>query len=266
MNLDWLPKALVPVVIVLVLRLFRRAAPAPNPVEAWEHEGTRQIPEPFPTGIIGGFMWLVGLLLVLSFFLLRWANHQWAAMDGPADLRLYKTAIIWCFLPGFAALAVPWPFTVWLLRALGRTEEAFRVTTDSNQRGGMDSYRVMKWLSIGVAGPIAIFTVLAIPMHMTISGSEMLIGHYAQITPERFQLSQARRAILVDGVRYRDGSFHPAKDLLIDFADGRRFHANAEGDGGTSVPPEVVNLLLAKTGLSPEHAQTEEDIPRANSR
>ena len=107
MNLDWLPKALVPVVIVLVLRLFRRAAPAPNPVEAWEHEGTRQIPEPFPTGIIGGFMWLVGLLLVLSFFLLRWANHQWAAMDGPADLRLYKTAIIWCFLPGFAALAVP---------------------------------------------------------------------------------------------------------------------------------------------------------------
>jgi hypothetical protein len=182
-------------------------------------------------------------------------------MDGPAELRLYKTAILWCFLPGFAALAVPWPFTVWMLRKLGRTDEADSVTERSNRKGGMDSMRVMKWLSIGLVGPIGVLTVLAIPMHVTISGSEILLGHYARLFPERFQLSAAKRATLVEGVLYRDKSFHPQQDLLIDFADGRRFYANVEGDGGTSVPPEVVQLLLAKTKLSLEHAKTEEDIP-----
>lgn len=162
MSLNWLPKLLVPLGIALIMLLFRKLAPPPAPAEStWRYNAEGQVPEPFPTGVIGGFMWLVGVLLALSFFLLRWANHQWAAMDGPADLRLYKVAIIWCFLPGFAALAIPWPFTVWLLRVLGRTDEADSVTAQANQKGGMDSFRVMKWLSIGLVGPIAVFTVLA---------------------------------------------------------------------------------------------------------
>ena len=164
-------------------------------------------------------MFLVGVLLALSFFALRWANHVWAGMDGPAELRVYKTAVIWCFLPGFAALAIPWPFTVWLLRVLGRTDEADRVTAKSNRRGGMDSFRVMKWLSFGMVGPIAALTVLAIPMHMSVSGSEILVGRYARLTPERFPISEATRATLVDGGRYRDGSFHPSRDLILDFAE-----------------------------------------------
>ena len=206
-------------------------------------------------------MFLVGILLALSFFLLRWANHQWAEMDGPAELRLYKTAIIWCFLPGFAALSIPWPFAVWLLRALGRTNEADRVTNDANQKAGVDSFRVMKWLTVFLVGPIAILTFLAIPMHLTVNDSEILVGRYAHLTPERYRLKDATRATLIEGVRYRDGSFHSQRDLLIDFTDGRRFYANVEGDGGTSVPPDVVRFLIAKTGLTLEHAETEQEIP-----
>jgi hypothetical protein len=261
MSTDWWPKLLVPVVIVLTLQLIRKLAPAPKAVETEAGEGRGQTSELLPPGVAGAFMCLVGLLLALSFFLLRWANHQWAAMDGPAELRLYEVPVIWCLLPGFAALSIPWPFTIWLLRKLGRSEDAYLIATDSNRRAGMNSFSIMKWLTIGITGPIAVVTVLAIPMHVSITNTEIIVGHFAQLHAERFQLSQARRATLVEGIRYRDRSFHAQRDLLLDFVDGRRFHANVEGDGGTSVPFEVVHLLLAKTGLPLEHAQTEVDIP-----
>jgi hypothetical protein len=125
----------------------------------------------------------------------------------------------------------------------------------------MDTFRVMKWLGIGLVLPIAFFTMLAIPVHLSIGDSEARLGHYASMHTDRFSFSEARRATLIDGYRLRDGSFRRSKDLVIDFVDGRRLRGNAVGDGGTDVEENVVQLLLAKTGLNPEHAQTVEDIP-----
>src|SRR5579859_6994258 len=102
----------------------------------------------------------------------------------------------------------------------------------ANNKGGMDSFRVMKWLSIGVVGPIAIFTLLAIPIHLSISDSEVRVGHYASFKTERFPLNKAKRLTIVDGYRLKDGSFRPAKDVILDFADGRRLRGNQVGDGG----------------------------------
>jgi len=206
-------------------------------------------------------MWLVALLLALSFLALKWVNHEWAQIDGPAVLHVYATSFIWCFFPGFAALAIPWPLAISLLRRLRRNDEADSISAESNRSGGIDSYRVMKWLCIGLVGPIAGFTILAIPIHMTITDSAVFVGHYAQWRSERFDLSQARRATLVDGVRYRDGTLHLQKDLYLDFADGRRLDANTAGDGGTSVPDAVVKLLLEKTHLRMLRAQIKEEIP-----
>src|SRR5436190_3731909 len=133
----WSARLLVPLAIALFMALFRRFAPPPplnNSIESYFKEG--QVRRPLPKGAIGGLMWLFAFLIASSFFLLKWANHQWAEMDGPAALRLYKTPIVWCFLPGFAALAVPWPFTVWLLQVLGRTDEAYVIRTESAQKIG----------------------------------------------------------------------------------------------------------------------------------
>lgn len=63
------------------------------------------------------------------------------------------------------------------------------------------------------------------------------------------------------GYRLRDSSFHPARDVVIDFADGRRLRANSVGDGGTSVREDLMKLLISKTGLNPEHTATLDDIP-----
>lgn len=260
MKLDWLPKALVPFATFFVLGVFRKLAPAPTRSTNYKE---KQVPDPLPTGILGTFMWGVGICLALSFFLLKAANHLWAEADGMAILRLFPTFAIWCFLPGFAAIAIPWPLTVWLLRRNGRTDEADTIETASDARGGgVNSFKVMKWLCIGVVGPVAFFTVLAIPMHLSIAASEVRVGHYASLKTELFSLSQAKRATLVDGYRLRDGSFEKKQDLYIDFVDARRLDVNAAGDGGAQVSDETVELLLAKTGLSLAHVSTREELPK----
>ena len=126
---------------------------------------------------------------------------------------------------------------------------------------GMNSFRAMKWLSIGVVGPIAFFTLLAIPIHLSISDSEVRVGHYARLESERFQFKEAKRLTIVDGYWLKDGSFRQAKDVIVDFADGRRLRGNQVGDGGTSVRDDVIQLLIAKTGLTPEHVSTANEIP-----
>jgi hypothetical protein len=144
---------------------------------------------------------------------------------------------------------------------VGRWEEADAIEDDSDNKGGGNQFRIMKWLCIGLVGPIALFTLPAIPIHLSMTASEVRVGHYASIRSESFRLKDARRLTIVDGNRLKDGSIQAAKDVLIDFSDGRRLRGNTVGDGGTSVPEGLLQLLIAKTGLTPEHASTEDDVP-----
>ena len=138
MHLNWIPRALEPFLIFLVLGLLRRVAP-PRYRATERRYDEMQTPEPLPTGVAGAAMWIIGIALALSFFLLRDANHLWAKMDGPADFTQYATPFIWMFFPGFAALGVPWPFVVWWLRRAGRWEEADSAEDDSDLKGGGNS-------------------------------------------------------------------------------------------------------------------------------
>lgn len=207
-------------------------------------------------------MWTVGICLGSTFFLFRYINHMWAEMEGQAALRLYPTAWLWCFFPIFAALAIPWPLTVSLLRRMGRTDEADAIMENSDRPQGINSFVVMKWFGIILVIPIFFFTLLALPEHLLIGDTEARLGRYGLWRDEVFSYRQATRATLVEGVLNGDGSFHRQKDLLIDFQDRRRLSANAVGDGGTDADPKVIELLLAKTGLQPDHVKTPDDIPK----
>ena len=253
----WLPRFFVPIAIALAFALFRRMAP-PRARMAEHRYDESQIPEPLPPGVIGGAMWSVGIALAMLFFVLRGANHLWASLEGPSLLTQYAPQVLWCFLPGFAALSIPWPLTVWYLRRAGRWEEADSIQDASGSKGGFDSFRVMKWLSIGVVGPIAVFTLLAVPIHLSITGSEVRVGHYASFRPEVFPLNDATRLTIVDVQKSRGGHNHETKDLIVDFADGRRLRGSQVGDGGTSVQNDVLQLLILETGLTPQHSSTAE--------
>jgi hypothetical protein len=260
MSESLLAKILFWTLFPLVLALFRRMAP-PR-IRAAERPYTdSQKPEPLPTGVAGSAMWAIGILLALSFFAFKSLNAWWASLEGPSILTQYAPSAIWRFFPGFAALAIPWPLTVWYLRRVGRWEEADTIEDDSDAKSRGNSFQIMKWLSIGLVGPIAFFTLLAIPIHLSISESEVRVGHYASFRAERFPLNEAKRLTVVDGYRMRNGSFQPEKDVIIDFTDGRRLRGNQVGDGGTNVRNDVMQLLIAKTGLTPQHTSTVEEIP-----
>ncbi len=245
----------MPITIALSFALFRRMAP-PHARMAGHRYDESQIPEPLSPGIIGGAMWSVGIVLAMFFFVFRGANHLWASFEGPSLLTQYPPQVIWCFFPGFAALSIPWPLTIWYLRRVGRWEEADSVQDAADSKGGFDSFRVMKWLAIGVVAPIAVVTLLAVPIHLSITDSEVRVGHFASLCPEIFPLNDARRLTIVD-VRTLNGSrSHQTRDLIVDFADGRRLRGNQVGDGGTSVQDDVMQLLIAKTGLTPKYSST----------
>jgi hypothetical protein len=253
MHLGWLPKVFFYIIFALILALFRRMAPPRSRMSKHRYDEL-QIPEPLPAGMIGATMWCLGIGLALLFFVLKGANHWWASLEGPSIVTQYATPSIWCFFPFFAAVSIPWPLTVWYLRRVGRWEEADGILDASDSKSGMDSFRIMKWLSVGLVGPIALLTLLAIPMHLSITDSEVRVGYYASFGTERFSLRDARRLTVVDGYRLRNGRISPSKDLIVDFADGRRLRGNQVGDGGTNVRDDIMRLLIEKTGLTPEHA------------
>jgi hypothetical protein len=222
------------------------------------HYDESQVPEPLAPGEIGSAMWSLGIAIAMSFFVLRGANHFWASLERPSLLTQYAPQVLWCFLPGFAALSIPWPLTVWYLRRVGRWEEADSIQDASDSKGGFDSFRVMKWISIGVVGPIAVFTLLAVPIHLSITDSEVRVGHFASFRPETFLLKDARRLTIVDVHKLQGAHSHETKDVIVDLADGRRFRGNQVGDGGTSVRNDVLQLLIDKTGLTPTYSSTTE--------
>jgi hypothetical protein len=116
----------------------------------------------------------------------------------------------------------------------------------------------MKWLSIGVVGPIAVLTLLAVPIHLSITDSEVRVGHYASFRPDIFPLNDARSLTIVDVHELQGDRSHQTKDVIVEFADGRRLRGNQVGDGGTGVRNDVMQLLIDKTGLTPRYSSTTE--------
>jgi hypothetical protein len=125
----------------------------------------------------------------------------------------------------------------------------------------VNSLKIMRWMIIWLVSPIAAATLLALPIHLTVTNTDVWVGRYGLVRSEQFQFAAVRRATLIDGYRLRDGSFHAARDLVMDFADGRRLRGNQVGDGGTAIRPDILNALIAGCRCNPGHATTEAEIP-----
>jgi hypothetical protein len=254
-----LPKFFVPLVIGVVFSLFRRYFPAKPDLTLQRYdrpEGKR-----LPTGVFSAITIAMGIATAVGgYFVLLAVNHLFAKSDGLALAQAFPVPVIWCFLPGFAALAVPWPLTISLLRRSPYHDEAAYVEDEGNRKSGFDCFRVMVGMNIFIVLPIATFTFLALPERLTFTDSEILWTHYASLTPEPFAYADAVRLTTVDGYKLRDGTFKQHKDLLIDFRDGRRLSMNAVGDGSSEPSADELNVIRAKTGLIPNKVQTEENL------
>jgi hypothetical protein len=254
-----LSKLLVPVVIVLVFSLFRRYFPA-KISPALQHydriEGKR-----LPTGTFNAITISLGIAIAVGgFFALLGINRLLAKADGPVLAQSFPTAAIWFFLPGFAALSIPWPLTIALLRRSEYSDEAAYIEDEGNRRSGFDCFRVMVGMNIFIVLPIAIFTLCALPERLTLTDNEIRWTHYASLKPEILAYKDIVRLIQVDGYKLRDGKFKEHKDLLLNFKDGRRLSLNAVGDGSSEPSAQQINVLLTKTRLVPEEIRTLDEL------
>ena len=206
----FLPQFLVVLAVTLAFALFRRFAPR-NPAEEHVADNGRRL----PYGVAGACMWLLGIAIAVGgFFALRTANHLWSHPYQDALFVAYPPQVIWMFLPGFAAVAIPWVFTLWLLRRFGYAGQAAEIVENANQKGGFNCERVMKWLIWIIVVPIGLFTLPAIPMHLAVKSDQALLTHYGHIFPNRFYFSDARRAYWVEGHYVRVGSIAATRQPL----------------------------------------------------
>jgi hypothetical protein len=219
--------------------------------------------------------WVVGVSLIAVAVVFVWTAHHilvslnryLAASDGAeTSLRLWPQTAIWWFFPGFGALALSWEITLLLWSAFGRADTVRSYRLWSDGRAGFDCTRILRWMALGVAAPIGVSTVLALPMHTALRDQDIRVCGYAWAGCTTFPYSRAVGMTLVEGFRDRDGRLHPRAGIVLDFADGRRWSSADMGDFRNSVDPALSTYLVERTGLPLEHAETASDIPKANAR
>jgi hypothetical protein len=221
----------------------------------------------------GKWQWAVGaamfcVAVVFSFAgyeILVLANRYFAEADGPARFQLLPTKVIWGFFPGFGALCLTWEITRFLWSLAADKDQIARYAAWGNEKTGFDGPRVLRWMALGIALPIGLVTLPAVPMHSTLRERDMLVRGYGQISSRHYAYSQATRLMSVEGFRDRDGKFTARADLIVEFADGYRWHSEANRDFETSVNPKLIDFLELKTGLALEQAPTEDDLNRESS-
>jgi hypothetical protein len=259
MDHSWVSRLFIPAVISLAFVAFRKYFPAkPDPtLERYDRVESKRM----PTGAFGAITISMGLVIAFGgYFGLRAINHQFAKPDGAALVQAFPVSAILCFLPAFAALTIPWPLTIALLRRSTYRDDAAYIEAEGSNKSGFDCFRVMVGMNLFITLPIAFFTLLALPERLTLTERNILWTHYASLKPEVFNYPDIVRLTKADGYLLRDGSFKSHKDLFIDFKDGRRLSANAVGDGGSEPSPEEIQVLLDKTGLVPSKVRTREEI------
>jgi hypothetical protein len=251
----------VPAAVIFFLRLMRKYAPANK---ATTH-GELGVPDEDLKGLqwgVGAAIILVGVGLGYGVYrLLLFANQSFANADGPAAFQLLPTKALWIFLPLFGALCVSWDITLYLLYFVEDHNRIQRYLAWSDARAGFNSTRVLRWMTLVLALPVCILTLLAVPMHSSVREDGITVRQYASRASRHYPYSRAQRLAWVDGFRGRDGVMTKRAEILVDFDDGFRWSSVSNRDFESSPDPGLVEFLQAKTGLPVLRAETEDDLP-----
>lgn len=225
--LQRLPQILVPVAVVVVLQLLRRyCRPDPLPKSATRKPPTLDMLDRsfrrVQWGVAVLYLGSAATFALGSWKLLQSGNEWLASLDGPAAYRLYPSQAIWWFFPGFGALTLGWVMMEFLLPfVLGKdTAQVYLYWTSA--RAGLNASKVFRWGALLVAGPIGLFTILALPVHTSFREDSIVFRPYASKV-KSYSYHQIRGLTTTDGIRDRFGKFVPDPCILIDFDDGTRW-------------------------------------------
>jgi len=256
---DVIRRAIVPAAVISVFALLRKYMPA-RTIRA---QGDEPVTDDFTrtNRAVYGAMILIGIALAFLTHKALVATNLWLAeADGPATFRLLPSSFIWWFLPGVAALCLSWEITLFFWSKFGDHQTIARFLDWTHKRAGFDSTRALRWMALLIVMPIGIASVLAIPIHSSLRDNEIVVGRYARLARQYLPYSDARRFLLVDGFRDRNGKFTARSEVLVVFQNGVRWSSAANRDFMTRPDSGLVEFLERKTGLAVEHAESETDL------
>ena len=140
--MEFLARALVPFVVLLVLAFARRYLPASADKPAGYDGSCEDLDSRFSNTqwSVGFAMVVIGVLFVLgTYAALVWLNRYLATADGPAQFLIWPQSAIWWFFPGFGALTLSWGITLDLWALLGHHKDAGLYAYWTSQKVGYAS-------------------------------------------------------------------------------------------------------------------------------
>jgi hypothetical protein len=256
-------RLLIPVAVYGAFALARKYIPARANDQSSDHSSVDYSYESF-----SGTQWTVGIATAfavagfafLTHAMLVYLSRWYAALDGLASFRLFPQTAIWWFFPGFGALTVGYEIVLQLWSLFGDAGRAARYSRWSNLKAGFDGRRLLRWMALLIATPIGIFTLLEIPAHVSLADQVIIDHGYGFGKPKIYRYDAARKLTIIEGFRVKDGSLTSRAGIVIDFDGGRRWSSANSGDFKKEVDPALLEFLIQKTKLLPEHTETADDI------
>ncbi|MBS1805762.1 MAG: hypothetical protein JST28_20670 [Acidobacteria bacterium] len=273
--LEAIGRGSVIVVVIAAMAGFRKFVTARSSGSNDERLDSEDLEErfmPLRGRVIGGMIAVGGLFAIASWCTLSKTNIWLSRLDGPADFVFLPQTAIWWFFPAFGALSLSWELTLqaWALFGDRKTVNLFSDWTNQSPTFwgasyGMDSRRVLRWMSLVVLLPIFVFTALALNMHATITRQRIQDCGYAFKPCSVYRMADLRRVTQIDGFQTRDGKITHRAGLVFDFADGRRWSTADWGNFKKSVDPAFLNYINEITHLPIGKVSTDQDIPALES-
>ena len=246
-------RGIIPAVVALTFALCRKYIPAraKNADSFGDIDASGRAP--YIGVLIGVSFVTVG---ALSLFALKGLNHLIASSDGPAELVVLPGNYLWFFFPIFGGITLAWELVLRLWAIFGdrKTAEAYKRWSDA--KTGFRATSLLRWMIVGLALPIGIANILAVPMRASFMQTEIIVGRYAHIRPERHPYNSISRFAVVDGFLDRSGAFQSRPTVLLKFDDGSEWRSWTLTEDRV-LDPKLVNFLSEKLNHEPEHVHAE---------
>ena len=237
-----------PILIAAVFTLSRRYLPA-TPMETVTEHDVQHFPR--MQWFVGGAMIGTGLVFgVVTYEMLVWANRLLASNEPSPLFLLLPERAMWACLPVFGALCLMWEMTLRLWRLFGDASQAQKYERWSNDKAGFDATRLLRLMTIVLGIPATILTVMALPIHTSITQTGLSVGHFGNLTPRYHSYSDVREITVTEGLRTRNGSLQKRPSIVLDFADGTRWSSADNRPIEKLVDSSLLSFLRSKTGLS----------------
>ena len=244
-------RATIPAIVAVAFALGRRYLPMQEPV--WYGQEDEQRFSRLQWGFALAMIGVAASFATLSFFLLISLNRQLATGGEKVSFVLLPSPWMWAIFPFFGGIAACWEITLRIWKSFGDSSQASKYESWSNQRAGFDASRLLRLMTLCIVVPMGMSTVLALPIHTSVSESGFHIVHFASLRATQHTFSDVRKIMITDALRLRDGSLHRRPALIVYFSDGSKWSSADNREPDPALNEQLLEFIEEKTNLPIEH-------------